>query len=211
MITQSSDFIGDIYLPQVGASASTMVNDNDLLDNFINDFEPELLKKAFGRKLYSEFKTNIETGRTLIVGADQKWDDLLNGSEYEINGVTYYWRGLIDEEKSMTSYYVYCKMLQGKIEQQTTLGTVKAEAKNAVSVLPTHQIVRAWRKLNEWYQGGGYSQPSVYFHRGVYVEDYFNGDDNSKDVSLYTFLQDNKDSYNDWSFTPIENKNSWGL
>ena len=211
MIIDATYFIGDIHLPQVGANASTMVNDNALLEDFINQYEPELLNKALGRKLYNEFKLNIDTGSTLIAGADQKWDDLLNGANYEKNGVTYFWRGLIDSSKSLIAYYVYYYMLQSKITQQTTVGTIKAEAKNAASASSTNVMVSAWRKFNEWYQGGGYNKPSIYYYKGVYVEDYFNSDDNSKDVSLYTFLSDNSDNYDDWYFTPIENKNTWGL
>ena len=211
MIINATYFIGDIYLPQVGANASAMVNDNYLLDSFIEQYEPELLNKALGRKLYNEFKSQLNAEGTLLDGASQKWDSLLNGTSYVKNGITYYWRGLVDSSKSLIAYYIYYHLVESKVRQQTTLGTVKAESKNAVSVNATPELIRAWRKIHEWYQGGVTNSPVVYKYRGVYVDDYFNGDNNSKDVSLYTFLSDNESDYSDWYFTPIENKNNWGL
>lgn len=208
MIVNATYFKGEIYLSQVGTGASTRVNNNDRLQSFIEKYEAEILKKALGRKLYNEFKLALEDNGTLKVGVDQKWDNLLNGTEYEKGGVTYYWRGLVDNNESLIAYYVYYKYVIANIEQQTTLGTVKAEAKNAVSASAVPNTIQAWRNLYQWYMGDSNYEPLVYQYRGIYVKDWFTGD-NSNDVSLYRFLSDN--AYDNWSFTPIENKNTWGL
>jgi hypothetical protein len=210
MIINYSYFKGEIYLPQVGANASSQVNDNELLRSYIDVYEGELLNKGLGRKLYKEFLLQLNEDGTLKESVDQKWSDLLNGAEYSKGNITYYWRGLIDSSESLISYYIYYYYVLGKVRKQTTLGTKLVESKNAVNISPTPEITRAWRKLHEWYQGGATRNPIRYEYRGVYVEDYFNGEDNSKDVSLFTFLSDNR-VYDDWCFTPIENKNEWGL
>lgn len=208
MIINSSYFVGDIYLSQVGLNASMHVNNNERLQSFIDKYEPKILIKALGRRLYNEFISNLQEDGTVKTDADQKWNDLLNGAEYEKGGVTYYWRGLVDDNKSLIAYYVYYHYVNENIEQQTTLGTVKADAKNSSSASAIPTVVEAWRNLYDWYMGDNQFTPQVYYHRGFYVEDWYSGN-NSKEVSLYKFLSDN--AYDNWFFSPIENKNTWGL
>ena len=210
MITNASYFIGDIYLAQVGENASSQVNNNDKLQSFIDKYEANILIKALGRKLYNEFKSNLNADGTIKDEADSKWSNLLNGTEYVKNGTTYYWKGLVTDNECLMAYYIYYKYVNASVTQQTTLGTIKAEAKNASSASAIPNTVDAWRCLYDWYIGGNVYNPIVYTHNGVYVEDWFSGD-NSKEVSLYQFLSDNKDNYDDWFFTPIANKNTWGL
>jgi len=209
MITKDSDFIADIYLPQVGEDASTFVNESTELDSYIQKYEPEILVKALGRQLYNEFSTNFDENGTLIENVDLKWTNLLNGVSYEKSGITYYWRGLRDATGCLPAYYVYYHYVIENITQLTTLGTVKAEAKNASSASAIPSVIGAWRTLYNWYMGENTVKPNVYSYKGVYVTDYFSGN-NSKEVSLYQFLSDNK-VYDNWCFTPMENKNTWGL
>ena len=211
MITRDSHFNGDIYLPQIGASASSIVNDNNMLQRYIEQYEPELLKKGLGRKLYKEFKEQVDYEGKIKDAADTKWGNLLNGTSYVKSGITYYWRGLVEDScKSITAYYIYYHYVLGKIRSQTTLGSKVVESTNSTIANPTPELIRAWRKCHEWFQGGVCNDPVRYNYKGVNVEDYFNSDDNSKDVSLHTFLSDNE-VYDDWYFTPLENKNEWGL
>ena len=215
MIINGTYFVGDIYLSQVGDSASSIVNNNEVLQNFIDEYEPDILIKALGRKLYNEFSNQLEDDGTLKPGVDQKWNDLLEGKEYVVGDITYYWKGLVTTvgslKKSLMAYYVFYWYVKKGLTQSTTLGTVKASSQNSEPANATPEMTQAWRKLYEWYGGADHGHSALrYSYKGVQVEDYF-GADNSKEVSLYTFLLDNESNYDHWYFTPIENKNEWGL
>ena len=223
MIINNSYFIGEIHIPQTGTTASTLVNQNSSLQYFIDEYELEINERALGTKLSREFYSNFDTDGNLLVTADPKWDRLLNGHSYVKNGITYYWRGLIDTKgslpTSLMAYYVYYKYITEGVTQKTTLGVVKAEGKNAstVNVSASPTLTRAFRKMYKWYQGDdyfgyGYNNAVRYYHKGALVEDYFNGRDNTKQVSLYQFMVDNESDYDDWHFTPFEeNVNQFGI
>ncbi len=216
MIINGSYFVGDIYLPQVGSGASAIANNNDLLERYIKEYEPKILKKGLGSRLYNELEGNLNSDGSLKESAEQKWNDLLNGKEYTKNDITYYWRGIVDDhgsyKKSFIAYYVFYWYIKKNNTALTTLGAVKPQAENAEAVSPVQVLTDAWREFHEWYSGSNSStSANAYYHKGFYVEDWFGGNDNSKEVSLYTFLSDNKDDYPNWNFTNVENKTSWGL
>ena len=91
---------------------------------------------------------------------------------------------------------------------------VRGQAENSVNASTIPTLTRAWRKFHEWYGDCNYDYDfnfgSHYKYRGVFVSDYFR-DDNSKNVSMYQYLKDHKDSFPDWHFTPIENKNQFQI
>lgn len=216
MIIDSSYFKGDIYLPQVGDGASRQVNNDDALKNFIYEYEPRILIKGLGRRLYKEFSAELQNNGTIKTTADQKWSDLLNGKEYTKDSTTYYWRGIVEKQgslvKSFIAYYVYYWYVRDGVAQKTTLGVVDAKAKNAkgASAIPT--LTHAWREFHSWYIGSQDTFNGRFgYHKGVFVEDYFNGVDNTKEVSLFQFLSDHTDDYSNWSFTDVENENNWGI
>lgn len=219
MITKESHFVNDIYISQVGSGSSSVVNNSSTLSGFIKEHEPELLETILGKKLSDEFRSNLDVNGDLNVGADIKWDHLLNGYVYNKGGIDYYWRGLVETKgafkKSLTAYYVYYKYTENEITQRTTLGTVKAKAGNAntidVSALPSLSL--AWQNMYEWIGDEYYCYSGVsYYHRGVRVYDYSLMNGNSKNVSFYTFMTDNKTDYDDWFFTGVgDNKNQFDL
>lgn len=216
MIINSSFFQGDIHLSQVGDNASSSANNNALLQKAILEYEPEILKKGLGRKLYDEFDASLEVNGTLKGTADPKWDRLLNGHTYTNDSIDYYWRGIVEKhgtyQKSLIAYYIYCHYLIDNNTINTVMGTGKGKSKNVRGASPVNKHTKAWRKFYEWYYGKSEgSQGIAYWDRGVYIEDYFQGDDNTKEVSLFQFLTDNKEDYPSWYFTNVENKNSWGL
>lgn len=216
MIINSSYFVGDIYLPQVGSGASRLVNNEDSLKNFIYEYEPRILKLGLGRRLYQEFDAELQNNGTIKATADQKWSDLLVGKEYTKDSTQYYWRGIVEKHgtlnKSFISYYVYYWYVRDGVAQKTTLGVVDAKAKNAkgASAIPT--LTHAWREFHSWYSGADdYFNGRFGTRNGVYVEDWFNGRDNTKEVSLYQYLSDHKDDYPNWEFTEVNNENNWGI
>lgn len=222
MIINDTYFVGEIHIPQTGATASALVNQNSSLQYFIDEYEREIIELALGKERSNEFYTQIDANGSLLTTADPKWGRLLNGHSYLKNGITYYWRGLIETKgtlpTSLMAYYVYYKYITESVTQRTTLGVVKADGKNGdtmmVSASPT--LSRAWRKMYKWYQDSdyyGYSRNLAvkYMYKGAYVEDYFNGRDNTKQVSLYQFLVDNESDYAPYYFTPIQNVNQFGI
>ncbi|WP_394749539.1 DUF6712 family protein [Spongiimicrobium salis] len=215
-IINSSYFVSDLYLPQVGEGASSIVNNEGSLNEFITIYEPEILTYALGSKLYSEFIQHIQQNGTISASADQKWNDLLNGIEYEKNGITHFWKGIVRPfgtfKKSFIANYVWYKYVYDSITQHTTLGIVKADAENSKTVSANRRLTDVWRDMIDWY-GGTIEGNSVtcFSHGNYHFEDHFNGHGNTKEVSLYTFLSDHSDNYPGWYFTPLENKNEWGL
>ncbi|QQV90638.1 structural protein [Polaribacter phage Freya_1] len=118
MITSSSYFNGSILIENI---ESIHPNSEELgleskLDAFIQEYEPDVLIKCFGYSLYKEFMDQFSGDYTLKGSADQKWDDLLNGKEYQVNGINYYWRGLIYVEgglkRSLISFYIFSKYIK---------------------------------------------------------------------------------------------------
>ncbi|QQV90715.1 structural protein [Polaribacter phage Danklef_5] len=118
MITSSLYFNGSIFIDN---TSSIHPNSEELglgakLESFIQEYEPDVLIKCLGYSLYKEFMDQFSEDYTLNESAHQKWKDLLNGKEYQVNGISYSWRGLIYEEggfdKSLISFYVYSKYIK---------------------------------------------------------------------------------------------------
>lgn len=215
MIINGSYFVGEIYLSQVGEGSSSVANNNNKLQTFIDKHEPDFLEKGLGYKLNKEFYTKLDVNGEIIDGSDAKWSNLLNGTEYQKGGLTYYWKGLIDTKgslkTSLIANYIYCKYIDSQVAQNTTLGQVVVKGKNTKQVNVNPSIVGVWREMIEWYSGSDLiGFPQLSYKRGVMFTDYL-GSDKSKKVSLYQFMNDHKEDFPDWSFTPIENKNRFGL
>jgi len=221
MITDTSYFIGEIYLPQVGSDASIIANNNSYMEGIIDECEVDLMDSFWGRQLSLEFFGQLTDGALNPTGVDQKWINFFNGVEYEKNGIKYYWRGLTEVKgavkKSLFSYYAYCKAIQEGVKQHTTLGIVKADAENSNNASAIDKYTAAYRNLIEWY--GGTNECKVnygehYYRKGILVHDYYTGHQNStRDVSMYQYVLDHKDDFENWSFNPIaiENQNTWGI
>lgn len=219
MLIDTSFFVGELSLPQVGAGSSSKINNNDEFDLFRDEYEVDIIDSGLGKLLSNELFRNINstTGK-LRADADVKWDKLINGDEYTIRGTKYFWRGLVERRgsisRSLIAYYVYYRYMTDNIIHKSTLGMVRGQAENSVAASTIPTLTRAWRKLYEWYGDCNYDSDfnfgSHYKHRGVFVSDYFR-EDNSKNVSMYQYLKDHKDSFPDWYFTPIENKNQFQI
>lgn len=84
MIIDYTYFHGKLNLPQVGNTEGR----NQVIQ-FINQFEPEYLKKVLGYDLWKAFTDGISGSGT----PDQRWLDLLEGSTYTHCGKTREWVG----------------------------------------------------------------------------------------------------------------------
>lgn len=212
MITQSSHFVNDIFIPQTGHNVSHVANDNNKLKNAIAEYEVEILVKGLGRKMTNALYASLNHGQ-VVETTDQIYKDLVNGVEYTYNDKDFFWRGLVEKiggnTRCMMAYFVYWNYVKNSDILLTTMGAKKGKSNNTVIRTSHPKLVTAWRNLYEWYMGDCEQNVERYYHKGHYVEDYFNG--HSDNVSMYQFLSHNRESYPDWKFTSIDNKNMFDI
>lgn len=227
MIINKTYFVGERYIPHASPSISDNVTGVALdLDKFMGKYERDCLIRSLGRVLYLEFYNQLDDAQPngLKSGADQKWDDLLNGKDYTApNGETVSWQGIRaesvlgsgDYDQSFISDYVYW------FYQQDTHDTVGASNFQQVNVAngevadPTPKVTAAWRDFVYKVQGEYYEYRGEYFNtRYGYGVDFY-ANNNSGDVSMYKFIQDSnelvEDTYADWNGKCWENQNQFGL
>lgn len=206
MITENQDYVGRYKIP----NATDTSPNSDLLGNsvelqlFIDQFEEECLILVLGYTLYQELLTQLDPAEDndLVAGADQKWDDLLNGKE------TY--RGL----REIIISYVFFYFLENDESEYSGVGVVKEYGKGSRSFTSRPKAVKAWRQFRLLAQGqSGY--PEVFTRGliggtssgiGVVWTDY-----DEKRMPLYAFLSENNDTYPTAVTSPIGNMNYYGI
>lgn len=228
MITQSNFYKNEIYLPNAKSDISEDVLSIDSeLKDFIIEYEEECLITCLGYLLAKEFMSNLDSTREngLIVGADTKWDRLLNGHEYtNEDGNIVQWKGLrfasisggfID--RSLLAYYVYYHYECNSYITRSSVGNQIPVAKNSETVTPTQKVIKAWRKFVEMAQGGYYHYSLTrydyphphYIHNsdGYILGVDYKVKDKNRGISFYKFIEDmnkaNGDTYYN-KFEPTE-------
>ena len=149
-LINSSYFIGEKNVPNKdGADVSVVLN------NLIDRYEPEYLKKALGYELFLSFMTGIQ-----VTTPDQRYTDLLIGKDFTgQNGKLNRWAGFINVipggaivvayPLSPIADYVYWYWLKHNHSQTSGLGEVRSELQNAVRVSPKHKAVKTWNDMVE--------------------------------------------------------------
>ncbi|MBQ19147.1 MAG: hypothetical protein CMD31_00170 [Flavobacteriales bacterium] len=202
-------FKGEIRLANItDVSVDDTAGNGPLLDRFINKYEREVLVKCLGYPLFKLFKEQFDidatTGTwTLKDDADSKWDDLLNGTEYQINGESAIWKGLVhtdsdidgaDPDHSLIAYYVYSKFVTSEEYSHAGVGFQREKPKNSEIMDATVKSTFAFNSFKEM------------------VDDPF-GDDN--EVGLYQFLRDMNSAdaatYPGWNGECFTLQNRYGL
>lgn len=97
---------------------SKNVDEADRIDQYIREAQVMDLKPILGRKLYYDFIENY---------TDAKYLDLLNGAEYDEDGVTVQFEGV----KPILVYYSFARILQYYGSNPTRFGLVKKLAENS--------------------------------------------------------------------------------
>lgn len=181
------------------------------LETSIDRYARQLLRNVLGNVLFTEFNSNVTDG-VLNVGAPSKWQNLVNGYTYTVNGVDKVWRGLIYTEGlfkgSILADYVYLNHYQSEINTQ--LGQIVLEPKNGINVNETQHLTGIWNEFVKKYQGSTCANPIQYYNNGSLFVDYY-GFNNNGFVSLLEFLTDNKSDYEGFTATQIAFKNQFGL
>jgi hypothetical protein len=163
------------------------VNSNSDLSNFIDRFEPEILKSLLGYELYTLVAASTDTSGRLY--------DLINGKEYTVsyNGrdQKVKWNGLINTDKvSLAAYYVYYQYQRCKATLPGASGEVKLRHENSFNADLHVKIMDAWGRMRELY---GY--PGQF----------------ELEPSAYNFLTENEADYPEWIFTELGSVNAFDL
>jgi len=145
------------YTPQAVGSPTV---DNVVID-FLNKYDRELTLNALGVTLHNELETALDN----LSGADQKWQDLVEGRDYTIDDIVYRWDGLRGYEKaSLVSFYVYSKYLRSDEITYTSTGMLRNESDKALLAIYRNKDVIAWTMFLEQYQGSLYDQYRNYYN-----------------------------------------------
>lgn len=162
---------------------NTPDNEYQNIQEFIDRYEPEILKQLLGLELY----------RLVIAEnpSEQRILDLRDGKDYVVDDVTYRWNGLINDEKiSIISYYVFYWYVRINLSETSSIGQVQVMSENANIANPSLKIQSAWINLEQLYGSAYY--PTNY-------------------ESAYGFLNENKDIYPEWEFQEIGSVNAFDL
>lgn len=201
-IINTTFFTGDLFIPLAANNITTVPtmqtpNNNTVLEALITEYEKLLLVNALGLTAYNELQTALAD----LPNADHKWQDLVNGVEYDGK----IWDGL-GNAKSVIAYYVYCQYVEKNPDFLTAMGTAKPNSENAILVNPTQRLVNFWEVFLNKYQRNiyfGYGYDPVMFYKST----------TDVNQSLYQFLNDKKDDYtfDNSKFKFYQHKNSFGL
>lgn len=164
-------FVKDINIPD------SAYND---LDAYIERYEKEILIQLLGYELWKLVDSN---------NGQQPVASLINGKEYQVNGITVKWGGLVNKEKiSLIAYYVFYQWARNNATFTAMTGERQSNDENAQSASLAQRLSHAWMKLEEMAQSTDYPYNS-----------------------LYMFLSQNQSDYPTWIFTPIGNVNAFDL
>lgn len=205
-------FKRELFVPNADDQDRDAYNE---LQEFIDGKSRQCLKQALGRELFEDLDSNITSGN-LDSGAPQKWLNLVNGTDYTVNGETYNWQGLLIQEgafkKSLLAYYTFYHWLYYNQSTLSGVGEVVLQSKNAISINSTQRLISVWNEFVEMYQGkqNKYTY-NEYYHRGIKVIDWLGCNTNDYYVSLVKFLSDNDTDYPNATLKLYNVKNQLGL
>lgn len=216
MIIKASDFKGKYYIANahdnepdgdILDSVSSKVGNNLSLNELIKVRVEEALIFLLGFELYYEFKSEFKSDLiSLKDNSDQKYVKLLNGHESYL--------GL----KNILIPYVYYYWLEQEDESLTGLGTKKLNSKASENVSSRPKAISAWRDFYNLSVGHynltrardfGITHTALVF-RNKFGYGIIHGSNNGK-KSLYSYLQENKSDFNNWSPSIIRNKNQFDI
>lgn len=195
MIIDNTYFKGDLYINQAKPSIMAASDQDQEFTTILNKYEENCLEEVLGHQLYRELAGKIDKNESSLIkaGSDAKWDELLNGKEFEKEGKTRYWKGIrfktpLTNEKYNRSFlanYVYYFYKRNNFTFSTETGEKKIVAANAVNSNNASKAVKAWNEFVEMVKGKDNVPNLIYRNVGLGV-DYYAGDGG---VSLYEFIK----------------------
>ena len=189
-------FVGEIAVPN---QTGTISNATAIIQA-IGQYEKEILISLLGYKLYSLLIADLDAEG---LPQTQPFIDLVDGAEFEINGILLKWNGLKNSDKqSLIAYYTYYKMIERETVHNSGIGAILAKGEKGNRVSPVNKMINAWDRMRELYG----KSPKQFDCIGYLTTTFFNFE-----PSAHNFLFANKESYPDWRFTPIWGINSFGI
>lgn len=220
MIIDKSYFKGSLYIPNVQESITPLGDRTGFqvnLDEAIVRFEKKLLTYALGYEAYNLFIGIFEPDGSVSPGAEQRWVDLVSGKEYtDPRGSTVKWEGLRYSlgafNYSLIADYVFAMFLNENSRTFGSAGMQREEPRGGSAQSSIPRVVEAWNEFVRKYQGEvPVYGAKTYFDAGwIKGVDYY-GSDQSGEVSLYKFIEDNKETYPEVQFQFFGKVNSFGI
>lgn len=158
MYIDNSYFIGQLEIPNAKDYPGATKDGNVIrLQQFVSDYEVEVMIYGLGNPLFTEFNNIFEINGDLKVGTLQKWVDFVDGKQYVIDGETYLWKGLRYTDgaikKSLIADYVYYKFLTEYSVNFGGVGMQTEEANNSSRQSAIPQLAIIWNNFILKYQG----------------------------------------------------------
>lgn len=135
-------------MPQLGKQANV-----DVLNDFIDRFEPEVLEAALGYDLSVAFLEGLDVGSDEAIA--QKWLDLRDGCVFTTQaGIKKRWIGFANNEtkKSVMAGVIYTEMQRDKATDSSGIGEVNPQGENSTQASPTIKMSRAWFDMHQQMQ-----------------------------------------------------------
>lgn len=198
MIVDNTYFVNELYIPNAKPSVTSDITTvQSELNSFINKYERDCLIRCIGYTLYAELVSMLDLAETTLIktGSDAKWDDLVNGKVYTINGKSLQWRGLrfknietdLKPNRSFIANYIYWFYEQDADVLRAGIGNVQGKAKNAERVSAAPKVSRAWNEMVKMICGEE-ENPRVLINTfGRVGVDYYVS---NNEVDLYKFIKD---------------------
>jgi hypothetical protein len=205
---------GRYFIPNTSNSISVRLegdnNSETSLEYFIDIYEREFSINCLSVELYDELETvlpNIEDA------GNEKWYNLVNGTNYVKDEVTYRFDGLLGYNKnSLISAFIYCKYLENDNSYYTTTGVKKVnKTDKSISFDPSQKYIAAYNDFLTKYQDDYTVDNYPYISNCGSFIDYYNEQDNNLIVTLETYLRDHKEDFEGYNFKKYEPLNSFGV
>ena len=181
MLIDNTYFWGDISLP-----GGVLSGDFADIDDYIEKYEKEALIDILGYTLWKDYNANP---------TDAKWVRFIEGHEYSVEyaGGTHLvkWNGLQNTDKvSLLAYYIYYQYVRYHVTHTSGFGELLQQAENASKISPHQRLVSSWNKFIEL--------------RGT-------GSEATIEPTIYNFLNEQEDDYDDWLFKIMARTNTFGI
>jgi len=224
MLIDNSYFKGELKVPNSQSSLAPLsdrTGNVQKIEEYIQRYERQVLIYALGLTNYNDLISYIDpiTGDWIDEGATpQKWLDYVDGTEYQIDGVDFEWKGIRfvegNQNYSLIAYYVFAKFLPDISTSFGSAGIQKENTKSARGYSSIPKSVDAWNGFIKLYQGDeieGTEGAKLWSSRGLVGLDYYQRDLVEGDVDMYKYLQDNASEYPGVTTQLFGHVNSFGI
>ena len=137
----TSYFIDAINLP------SAILKRTANMATYINRYSKQYLVSALGFDLYTAYIAGIAE-----ITPAQKWLDIRDGKNYEVDGIKKEWIGLENDTKqSFLAQFIFCEIVQQNMNSLSSNGFWSAKNENSNRVQATGLVASEYNQAIEWY------------------------------------------------------------